>query len=591
MNETKRNKLYLNKTKRKSKYNVSQLDWKYLQQQKIKIVFGISGGTILNIMEYIPKSIQWINVGNELTNGYLAQSYGQYTNNVGILFTINGPGIATALSAVKNAVQESNPLLLITGHIRGASKNDFQSLNFVNKLNAITEHIFVVNNPKKILTTLDKAFQIAKHKNTGVILTISTSIQKVIPSSISKPKYKLKKDDVSSIMQVLQNKLSNEKTILVLGKGNYRNIQKVKEFITRNHIPYVTTWKGRCIIDGGINCGRIGTLGNHSANYALYKATHVLIVGNLSGGLTNKTLFYRNKFSSGILKNKKYICSLTIDKDHIEKENTQFFIVQNIETILQKLTIHIPLEWKQIVTGANNVLYKPLPRTSMLEEYCYASSQVYNSLNQNVNVTTDVGNNWCAIGKYFDIRPTNSWHSPTTWASIGISIANAYGMYLANKNPIWAFSGDGGALFSSNIILYLLHLHEQSIHIPMTIFIFKDDYYSALTTRYMLNKSIPKSPRKNHPYFVKTTQVEGIQLDTIIPKQMKKEFSDIPEYYNYLKKNPISKTLRFIFLNIPNYYESNVYEINYNDVYEKNMKTNNFPAILDSKMTLNSEND
>jgi len=85
--------------------------------------------------------------------------------------------------------------------------------------------------------------------------------------------------------------------------------------------------------------------------------------------------------------------------------------------------------------------------------------------------------------------------------------------------------------------------------------------------------------------------VEGIQLDTIIPKQIKKEFSDVPEYYNYLKKNPISKTLRFIFLNIPNYYESNVYEINYNDVYENNMKTNNFPAILDSKMTLNSEND
>ena len=48
-------------------------------------------------------------------------------------------------------------------------------------------------------------------------------------------------------------------------------------------------------------CGRLGSIGNHSANYALYKAESLIVIGNLSGGLTNEvSQFYENRFSIGL---------------------------------------------------------------------------------------------------------------------------------------------------------------------------------------------------------------------------------------------------------------------------------------------------
>ncbi len=64
-------------------YSVSNLLWKYLVEQGTKNIFGLPGGFIYKILHEIPDDIYWNDVGNELTNGFTAQVYGQYTNTVG----------------------------------------------------------------------------------------------------------------------------------------------------------------------------------------------------------------------------------------------------------------------------------------------------------------------------------------------------------------------------------------------------------------------------------------------------------------------------------------------------------------------------
>lgn len=575
-------------------FTVSDLMWNYLAEQGVTKVFGVPGGSITNILHKIPETMSWNNVGNELTNGFLAQTYGQYTNNAGILFATSGPGLTTALSAVKNAVQESNPLLLITGHNKNTRANDFQAIS-VNELSGISKYIISVDDSSLILKNVTMAYQIAKNLNTGVILSIETSIETVVPSYLHDHMSMIEdtKDYINDIQNQLQNRIpNNSKLLIILGKGNFVYENKVNDFITRNNLPYVTTWKGRCTMSGGIACGRIGTLGNHSANYAAYQATHVLIIGNISGGTTNTSTFYENKFSSGIFNKKIYIGCLAISEDTVDINSTESFIVSNIENILDGLVMQTTDAWRDQLTIANTQLYVPLPRKSKLEEYCYAASQVYAfnpNVNSSVGVTTGVGNHWYAAGKYFDIIPCNKWNSPTTWASIGVGIVDGYGMWLAQQTPVWVFEGDGGALFSSNIILYLIASQQAGNDIPMTINIFIDNYYSAVVAGYTMHGYIPDD-NTDIPYnYMNTNRVPKINWAQIIPNIMLHEFNNVREYKNYLSSNPVSPTLRFILLSIDNYSESSVYEINYDNVYAHNLATSNYEGILNTELTLKSE--
>lgn len=579
-------------------YSVSRLLWNYLQEQGITNIFGIPGGFVYKILHELPGDISWNNVGNELINGFTAQVYGQYTNKGGILFTTGGPGMTTALSAVKNAVQEGNPLLLITGHNKNAHVNDFQNINYTTGLSGISNYIISVDDPTLIVKYVNIAYQIAKNLNTGVILSIELSLDIVVPSYYL-PYTSMIMDTPTKIAEI-QNTIrsripSTSKLLIILGKGNFEDENKVMTFITNNNLPYVTTWKGRCDLSGGINCGRIGTLGHHSANYAAYRATHILIVGNLAGGMTDASTFYKDKFSSGILDNKAYIGCLSITQDMIDSYSTESFVVSNIENILDGLVLQTANSWITQLQTSNAQLYVDLSRNSLLEEYCYAAAQVYdNSFNDlsGVSVTTGVGNHWYALGKYINIKPFNKWHSPTSWASIGVGVSNGYGMYLAQKKPVWVFEGDGGALFSSNIILYLIAKQQAGDSIPMTITIFLDNYYSAVVAGYTMNGYIPDSDTDISSNFMNTNRVPQIGWNTIIPTGMLNEFNNVVDYQSHLSANPIPTSLNFILLTIPDYSESSIYEINYNSVYKSALASDapgNYQVILDSTLVLKSE--
>ena len=576
-------------------YSVSMLLWNYLKEQGITNIFGLPGGFITKILHELPDDIYWNDVGNELTNGFTAQVYGQYMNNVGVLFTTGGPGLSTALSAVKNAVQEGNPLLLITGHNKNAHVNDFQNINFTTGLGGISKYIISVDDPTLIVNYVNIAYQLAKNLNTGVILSIEVSLESVVPHHYL-PYTNMIMDTPTKIAQI-QNTIrsripSTSKLLIILGKGNFEDTSEVTSFITKNNLPYVTTWKGRCDLIGGINCGRIGTLGNHSANYAAYHATHILIVGNLVGGMTDSSTFYKNRFSSGILNNKTYIGCLSITQDMIDSYSTESFIVSNIENILKDLVLQTTDSWRTQLQTSNDNLYVDLPRKSLLEEYCYTAAQIYtndSNVREEVSVTTGVGNHWYALGKYINIEPFNKWHSPTTWASIGVGVSNGYGMYLAQKKPVWVFEGDGGALFSSNIILYLISKQQAGDSIPMTITIFLDNYYSAVVSGYTINGYIPDSDANIHNNFMNTNRVQQIGWTSIIPSNMLNEFDNVIDYQAYLSAAPISDELRFILLKIPNYSESSIYEINYNKEYTSNLASSNYQEILDSVLVLKSD--
>lgn len=558
-------------------FKMSNVDyfWDFFTSKGITNIFGLPGGAISDLLAKKPNTINWVNTGNELQDGFVASTYGYYTNNVGLLFVTTGPGIATALSSYKNAEAENYPLIIISTFNPLNTTDDFQWWN-INQISSTIGNLVYIENNFQFVKGLNDAYNLAKTKNIGVTLLININIlDKMIKVPTINPITKLLEKKVlnkytKSIVKEINQTFTNKNTLVVLGKGKFLDYNVVKDFILRNNLPYVTTWKQRYVISGATYCGRLGTLGHHSANYAVIKASHILIIGDYSGAV--KTDYYENKFTFKKLNKKSIVYSLVNRKICASVYSNKHFVVNDLDTILAKLNIQPNTGWTNMLEYANSNLLVDLPRTSQLEKYIYASAQAYKNNNLSLPVTCGVGNHWYALGKYMDITEPNCFESTTNWSSIGIGLANGIGIYYATNKPVWIFEGDGGFTFSASTFLYLL----ANPNLPLTITITSDKTYSALIQNYWMKNYVDNS--SNYVPFNDWT--------TLLPNCI--TFTNETDYYNYLNANPVSNQVRYILLLIDNtsLLESNVYEINYSSDYINYAKNNDFTSMINQEEIL-----
>lgn len=558
-------------------FKISNIDyfWDFFSSKNIINIFGLPGGAISALLTKKPDNIEWINLGDELQNGFVASIYGYYTNNVGLLFVTTGPGIATALSAYKNAEAENYPLIIISTFDPLTNYDDFQWWN-INQIGSTIGNLFYIENNLQFVKSINDAYNLAKIKNIGVMLLININIlNQMIKVPIINPLIKqIQNNNIEKyrnrIINEINTRFSGKNILVVLGKGKFFDYNIVKDFIIRNNLPYVTTWKQRFIIPGAIYCGRLGSLGHHSANYAVIKASHILVIGDFSGAL--KSTYYVNKFTFIKFNKKSIVYSLVNRSIYASKYSNKYFILNNLDYILNKLNILSNTNWINTLINGNNNLLFDLPRISQLEKYIYSAAQVYKNNNLTIPVTCGVGNHWYAVGKYMNITEPNSFESTTNWSSIGIGLANGIGIYYATNKPVWIFEGDGGFTFSASTFLYLL----ANPNLPLTITITSDKTYSALTQNYLIKNYVDNSSN-----YVPYNNWSGLLPNSIT-------FTNETDYYNYLNENPISNYVRYLILIIDNsdLYGSAIYEINLNKDYINNAKKDNFSYMINASMIL-----
>ena len=380
-NKTKNNKTKNNKTKKNTnniKYTFIQIFWDLLIKLNTICIFGLPGGFLDILIKKIPSKIKWIDVNNEIQNGFISQVYGKYINNVGVLLLSPGPGFATAISSLQNARSESNPLLTITIFDNNVNIFDFQSFDMIGISKTITKNVFIINSYNDIYKILD-AYIISKNHMTLSIVLINVNLiqnnHKYNKINISKIDSIIHTSSINrnsnKIIQKLQE-LNNTKCLIVLGKVQKHSYTSIINFIKTNNLPYVTTWNGRLIIKDTIYCGRIGTLGNHSANYALYNCDNLLLIGDFVY-LTAE--FFKTKFSLIFEKNKK-IYSITHNKHNIKQSNTSF-LINNYDDIFNNLHIISNKDWNDQLINSNKILLVDLQVKCKLEKYAYYSAKVY----------------------------------------------------------------------------------------------------------------------------------------------------------------------------------------------------------------------
>lgn len=567
----------MNKTKKNIKCcTFIQVFWDLLIKLKTTYIFGLPGGGLDILIKKIPSNIKWINLYNELQDGFVSQVYGSYKGDVGVLFLPPGPGFTTAISSLYNAVKESNPLLVVAMFDNSIDLFDFQSFDIIGISKQITKNVFIINNYNDIYKIVE-AYTISKNQMTLSIVLINIKMVKInnnykkanvstINNIIGRSKITMNSNKIRKTLE----EIDNTDFLVVLGKLKQNSYNAVINFIKKNNLPYVTTWNGRLIIKDTIYCGRIGTLGNHSANYALYNSKNLLLIGDFFYLTSN---YYKSKFGIIFEKNKK-IFSLTHNIYNLKSDSHISFLINDYDDILDNLHINSNKEWCNRLNKTNQLLLGDLQVKSRLERYAYYSSKVYRENKLNIHIACDVGNNWYAIGKYMDVTTPGTFESSVRWASIGNGISNSLGIYYATKQPVWCFVGDGGLLWSSSSLLYLLN----NPHLPITVFIFINNLYGAVCEAFEIMNI--------------TNNVVDILPNIPILKSLPNchIFNDETKYYNYLNKNYASNKLRFIILNLGNKcVDSNVYEININKEYITQLKQDDFNNIIKNKEVILSE--
>ena len=540
--------------------------WRLLHSFGVKRVFGLPGGSIDNLLSTRPNSITWTNTGNEMSNGFMAQVYGQFADNVGFLFVTTGPGIATAISPLEQAIFEGNPLVVVTPIESEASKGSFQNWDIANIAPHLTKHVFHIRNQTQIVPLIHQAFYTAKKMCTGVILLFETDVFiDKIPASLTQPPSA--PPPLKSIARAVNHRLENQKVVVVIGRLKPSDYQGTIAFLSSKKVPFVTTSKGRFgQWSNEVYCGRVGILGKHSANYVLAHATHWLVLGNISGMLNDP---YKSRFSV-IFEKGKSIVALTYNKDHSVAGAIE---LDNLSSVLTQLTFvnKLPTHWLPYVMRGNMTLNVDLTPTSLLEKYIYTMSTIYKEKRLDFPVTTGVGNHWYGVSKYMDTNSPNAFESSTVWASIGIGIANGIGIHYATGKQVWVFEGDGGALFGSTDLLYLLN----NPLLPITVTIFANHIYGAIFEDY--EKRVDKMND--------VVDVPDIPIVKMFPNCH--IFHSVEAYAKYLAANTHCNRARFIIITIPNKHaNSDIYGILADEQYHTNLIKDNFDGVLKTKLVL-----
>lgn len=139
---------------------------RFLLSQDVRVGFGIPGALnahLYEAMRALSGEFRHVLVRHELGGGWMADGFARARNDVGVVFTVPGPGATHAASAVAGAYTECSRLLAISAgpatSLRGELRRDlFHGLDQQRLFAPITKWTAAVRSPGELPELLGEAF-------------------------------------------------------------------------------------------------------------------------------------------------------------------------------------------------------------------------------------------------------------------------------------------------------------------------------------------------------------------------------------------------------------------------------------------------
>ncbi len=525
------------------KLNGAQVVWESLVREGVEVIFGISGGSVINLFhELTDYPIRYVLTRHEQGGAHAADGYARATGKAGVCIATSGPGATNLVTGLATAHMDSTPVVAITGQVPKPviGTDAFQEVDITGISLPITKHNFLVTEAEELPGVIKEAFHIAQTGRPGpVLIDIAKSAQQEVikyryPEQVHLPGYKPNiVGHKGKIKQAARLINEAERPLLIGGHGVIisRAEDELLECANKADIPVINTLLGLGSIPQNhpLCLGMAGMHGEAYANHAIQNCDVFISVGcrfddRLTGILSN------------FAPNAKII-HIDIDTAEIGKlVSVDIPIVGDAKNILENL---LPLieerkhpdwwaqidEWKE-ESVCRDVLGQEIPcEQNPLPQYIF--DRIWKVTQGDAIMVSDVGQNQMWEAQYFNHINRRSLLSSGGLGTMGFALPAAIGAQVGCPNKtVWATAGDGG--FQMNIQELATVIQER---LPVKIAILNNGFLGMVRQwqEIFFNKNYSGTVLAYNPDFVKVAEAYGIkglrasqqqEIDAVIDEAM-----------------------------------------------------------------------
>ena len=503
-----------------------------LKLEGVKYIFGIPGGTIIDLHDALYKQddLKFILTRHEQGAVHMADGYARSTGKPGVALATSGPGATNTITAIATAYSDSIPLVVFTGqvptHLIG---NDaFQEADIVGMTRSCTKDNFLVKDVKDLAYTIKKAFYIATTGRPGPVLIDfpkDIQVQKtefLYPDTIHlrgyNPTYHGNFRQIKHVSKIIA---SAKKPLLYIGGGVITSnaSEEVQHIARKLQIPVFTTLMGIGAFpeDDPLSLGMAGMHGTFRANMAIQYCDLLISIGaRFDDRITGKL--------SEFAPNAKFV-HIDIDPTSISKNvKIDYPIVGDAKLVLNDM---IPMfdeyssvDWKEVRKPWLDMIDK------WKEEHrlAYGDSdkikpqyviETLSSINkdEDIIISTEVGQHQMWVAQFYTFKKPRRLLTSGGLGTMGFGFPAGIGAQFAYPDKdVYVIAGDGSFQMNEQELAVLVAYNK-----PVKVIILNNGYLGMVRQWQQLfyGRRYAATDISVQPDFVKLAEAYGIKAARI----------------------------------------------------------------------------
>ena len=503
---------------------------KSLENEGVKHIFGISGGSLIPICDDLLNSdMRFILARHEQGAAHMADGYARVLNKVGVCMATSGPGATNLVTGMATAQIDSSPVVAFTGQVnRNVIGSDaFQECDIIGVSASVTKYNMQVREPSEIPEIVKKAFYIANTGRKGCVLVDIPKDCTTLSGEMNfNPEIKFRgyETDHTPLPQELDwaaQILAKAERPIIMAGGGVIAAGATDELIALSEAlmaPTANTLMGKGAFpnDHPLSLGLCGMHGTQASNTLVPQADVLLVVGSRFSDRTTAKVADFNPNGK--------IIHIDIDRSEIDK---------NVEA-MTKVVGDAKLALAGLLERVKVLKYKPDPAWSKrLDEFrCDWNNEndaangylrapkiiraLREELPRDAIVTTEVGQNqmWAAL--HYDAYLPRTFHTSGGLGTMGWGFPASIGAKAAKPEvPVVDIAGDGSFGMTENNLATAV---EEEL--PVIVVVLNNQVLGMVAQwqRFFYDRRYSAVKLKGNPDMVKLAEAygaEGVRVDSL----------------------------------------------------------------------------
>jgi acetolactate synthase-1/2/3 large subunit len=439
----------------------SQILLKMLELEKVDIIFGYPGGTVLDIYDQLYKSkFKHILVRHEQGAVHAADGYARATGKVGVCLVTSGPGATNTVTGIATANMDSIPLVVFTGQVPTTliGNDAFQECDITGITRPCTKHNFLVRNIEELAATIKEAFHIARTGRPGPVLVdlpknVMAAEIDFDPATIQIRNHETIHKPAPKKMAQVYEMLSHAKRPLIMTGGGVilgKASSELTLLAQKYQIPVTGTLMGIGSFPGTdpLWLGMLGMHGTYYANMAVSHCDLLIAVGVRFDDRVTGTI---ETFAADA-----QIVQIDIDPSSINKNVVvDLPIIGATKTTLQDMLKFLAehnymqqtadrKEWLQQIAEWKEQVPLTYCQNGKVIKPQHVIETLHKVTKGNVIITTEVGQNQMWTAQFFPFDLPNTFITSGGLGTMGYGLPAAIGVKCAFPDKhVVDIAGDG----------------------------------------------------------------------------------------------------------------------------------------------------